>query len=170
MTLSWIVFPGDYLSDPSSPLPMITLVSRLPQEWCLEWANLTMSFPCFPGPRSIMGLTQVLQPNSIHGPPSPNPCLLLQTSLLTSPPHIPAYGSLPVICCLRALVHALLFAWNLLSRFRSGVLSSTKIHTHTDTQTHSETQIHIETDTCIDTYIDIHKDSRTHVYTHAHTV
>lgn len=86
------------LSIPPPPVLTITLVSRLPPEQCLQEANLTFSFPCFPGLWSATGLTHLLQPSAL------GLLALTPASSSASPPHLltstPHPSSLLVVCCL----------------------------------------------------------------------
>lgn len=119
-------------------MPNITLASRLLPDQCVYWANITM-FPCFPRPHSVTGLTQVAQPMSMV-----LMVLTLPASSASSPYLPTSHPSLWVFVChlyLSGILHALLFAGNLLLRFRSGILSSRKIYaiTHTHTLYHTPT-------------------------------
>lgn len=111
-------------------MPTITLASRLLPDQCVYWANITM-FPCFPRPHSVTGLTQVAQPMSMV-----LMVLTLPASSASSPYLPTSHPSLWVFVChlyLSGILHALLFAGNLLLRFRSGILSSRKIYAITNT-------------------------------------
>lgn len=120
------------LSVPLPPLPTVALASRLPPEQCLQRANPSMSFPCFPGPVYRIN-PRFPQP---PGPPRPNPCPLLQPCLLTS--HLPSqFMGLFMSPAFSAPVLALPFAWHLLSGLgQVSCLHGRCIHQNTHTHTH----------------------------------